>query len=68
MGFNRRLLSPFLAEFPLVARSMIGSCSQLAFAAVSMAVSKLSEEFVHNTRCANISQALSAGVGQLSFK
>ena len=28
----------------------------------------MSEEFVHDTRCANISQALSAGIGQLSLQ
>ena len=40
MGFNRRLLSRFLAVFPLVARSMVGSCLQLTFAGACMTVSK----------------------------
>ena len=40
MGFNRRLLSRFLAVFPLVACSMAGSCLQLTFAAACMTVSK----------------------------
>ena len=40
MGFNRRLLLRFLAVLPLVARSVIGSCLQLAFAVAFMVASK----------------------------
>ena len=66
MGFNRKLLSPFLADLLLLHVQRSAAACSLPLL-LSYDSQQMSEEFVHDTRCANISEALSVGIGQLSL-
>ena len=66
MGFNRRLLSRLLAVFLLLHVQRSAAACSLPLR-LSYDRQQMSEEFVHDTRCANISEALSVGIGQLSL-